>query len=136
MDWEVYPEAIFQMILKYQKYEGVKKILITENGASFPDEVIDGVVNDDSRIHFIKSYLEQVLLAKQSCSKLAGYFVWSLTDNFEWSEGLKQRFGLIHIDYTTQKRIIKNSGIWYSDFLSDLKHETHQKELVDELGKE
>lgn len=136
MDWEVYPEAIFQMILKYQQYEGVKKILITENGASFPDEVIDGVVKDDSRIHFIKSYLEQVLLAKQSCSKLAGYFVWSLTDNFEWSEGLKQRFGLIHIDYATQKRIIKNSGKWYSDFLSDLKYETHQKELVDELGKE
>lgn len=118
MDWEVYPEAIFQMIVKYQEYEGVKKIYITENGASFPDEVINGEVRDDNRTHFIKSYLEQVLRAKKSCPKLAGYFVWSLTDNFEWSEGLKQRFGLIHIDYATQKRTIKDSGKWYSAFLS------------------
>jgi beta-glucosidase len=132
MDWEVYPEAIFQMILKYQKYEGVKKILVTENGASFPDEVIDGVVNDDNRTHFIKSYLEQVLRAKQSCDKLGGYFVWSLTDNFEWSEGLKQRFGLIHIDYATQKRTIKNSGKWYSDFVSSQGQEKFQEELIEE----
>jgi beta-glucosidase len=118
MDWEVYPEAIFQMILKYQEYEGIKKILITENGASFPDEVIDGEVKDNDRIHFIKSYLAQVLQAKKSCPKLAGYFIWSLTDNFEWSEGFKQRFGLIHIDYATQKRTVKNSGKWYRDFLS------------------
>jgi len=133
MDWEVYPEAIFQMIQKYQEYEGVKKILITENGASFPDEVFDGVVQDDNRVHFIKSYIEQVLRAKQSCSKIAGYFVWSLTDNFEWSEGLKQRFGLIHIDYNTQKRTIKNSGKWYSKFLSDAKSEKKQSKLVEEL---
>lgn len=119
MDWEVYPEAIFQMITKFQAYEGVKKILITENGASFPDEVLDGEVKDDNRTHFIKSYLEQVLEAKKSCPKLAGYFVWSLTDNFEWSEGFKQRFGLVHIDYATQKRTIKNSGKWYSGFLSN-----------------
>lgn len=133
MDWEVYPEAIYQMILKYQSYEGVKKIIVTENGASFPDEVVDGIVPDDNRTHFIKSYLEQVLRAKQSCSKLAGYFVWSLTDNFEWAEGLKQRFGLIHIDYTTQKRTIKNSGKWYSDFLSDSNQELHQTELSEGL---
>jgi beta-glucosidase len=131
MDWEVYPEAIFQMILKYQKYEGVKKILVTENGASFPDEVVDGVVNDDNRTHFIRSYLEQVLRAKQSCDKLEGYFVWSLTDNFEWSEGLKQRFGLIHIDYATQKRTIKDSGKWYSDFLSTQGQGELQGELIE-----
>lgn len=59
-----------------------------------------------------------MLRAKQNCPKLGGYFVWSLTDNFEWSEGLKQRFGLIHVDYTSQKRTIKQSGKWYSDFLT------------------
>jgi len=121
MDWEVYPEAIHEMILKYDRYEGVKKILITENGASFPDEVVDGVIDDHHRSHFIKSYLEQVLKAKQSSTKIAGYFVWSLTDNFEWAEGYKQRFGLIHIDYTTQKRTIKNSGWWYKQFLEGSK---------------
>ncbi|MES2411990.1 MAG: GH1 family beta-glucosidase [Bacteroidota bacterium] len=134
MDWEVYPEALFQMIQKYQQYKGVKKIIITENGASFPDEVIDNAVNDDNRTNFIKSYLEQVLKAKQTCPKLMGYFVWSLTDNFEWSEGLKQRFGLIHVDFTTQKRTIKGSGKWYSNFLSNRRAEIFQNELVDRLN--
>lgn len=119
MDWEVYPKSLFEMIQKYQAYDGVKKIMVTENGASFPDEVVDGIIQDDNRSHFIKSYLEQVLRAKQTCSKLSGYFVWSLTDNFEWTEGLKQRFGLIYIDYTSQKRTIKNSGKWYRDFLAE-----------------
>lgn len=133
MDWEVYPEAIFQMILRYHNYDDVKKIIVTENGASFPDEVIDGKVKDDNRTHFIKSYLQQVLRAKKTCPKLAGYFVWSLTDNFEWSEGLKQRFGLIHVDYTTQKRTIKDSGKWYGSFLSDSKQKSMIPEQVDSL---
>lgn len=134
MDWEVYPEAIFKMISKYQEYEGIKKIMVTENGASFPDEVIDGAVNDDNRTNFIKSYLEQVLRAKRSCDKLSGYFVWSLTDNFEWAEGLKQRFGLIHIDYATQKRTVKASGKWYSAFLSSTNAKVQKKEAVQEVG--
>jgi beta-glucosidase len=119
MDWEVYPEAIYEMIHKYDSYSGVKKIIITENGASFPDELIDGIVDDAQRSHFIKSYLEQVLRAKRISSKIAGYFVWSLTDNFEWAEGYKQRFGLIHIDYKTQERTIKKSGWWYKKFLEE-----------------
>jgi beta-glucosidase len=56
-------------------------------------------------------------LAKQNGGKVEGYFIWSLTDNFEWAEGYKQRFGLVYIDYETQKRTIKNSGYWYQDFL-------------------
>ena len=119
MDWEVYPEAIAKMIEKFDAYPGVKKIIITENGAAFPDEVIDGCIDDHHRSHFIKSYLEQVLMAKQTSAKVAGYFVWSLTDNFEWAEGLKKRFGLVHIDYDTQKRTIKNSGWWYKTFLEN-----------------
>lgn len=90
------------------------------NGASFPDEVLDGTINDHHRSHFLKSYLEQVLRAKKTSTKLAGYFVWSLTDNFEWAEGFKQRFGLIHIDYNTQQRTVKNSGWWYKDFLEEV----------------
>jgi beta-glucosidase len=119
MDWEVYPEAIYEMIRKYDSYDGVKKIIITENGASFPDEVIEGSIDDHHRTNFLKSYLEQVCKAKKNSSKVKGYFVWSLTDNFEWAEGLKQRFGLIHIDYATQKRTIKNSGWWYKRFLEN-----------------
>jgi len=119
MDWEVYPEAIYEMIRKYDSYEGVKKIMITENGASFPDEMIDGIVDDAHRSHFIKSYLEQVLRAKKISKKLVGYFVWSLTDNFEWAEGYKQRFGLVYVDYETQERTIKKSGWWYKKFLEE-----------------
>ncbi len=133
MDWEVYPEAIYRMIEKFQKYEGVKKILITENGASFPDEVVNNAVKDHNRLHFIKSYLEQVLRAKQNFQKLQGYFIWSLTDNFEWSEGLKQRFGLIHIDYATQKRTIKDSGKWYAEFLQNKETKSIQNETIEKI---
>jgi beta-glucosidase len=95
----------------------VKKIIITENGASFLDEVKSDIINDEKRVNYIESYLQQVLYAKEKSNKVMGYFVWSLTDNFEWTEGYKQRFGLIYVDYATQKRIIKKSGVWYKNFL-------------------
>lgn len=118
MNWEIYPKAIYEMISKFHEYEGVKKIIITENGAAFHDKIEGDVVNDSNRIEFLYSYLEQVLKAKQKFPKLSGYFVWSLTDNFEWSEGLEKRFGLVYIDYNSLKRTIKKSGLWYKDFLS------------------
>jgi beta-glucosidase len=118
MQWEVYPKAIYYMIEKFSKYDGIKKIFITENGAAFPDEIIDNVINDIERKNFIQSYLQQVLYAKKKGGKVSGYFVWSLTDNFEWAEGYSKRFGLIHVDFNTQKRTIKNSGYWFRNFLS------------------
>lgn len=118
MDWEVYPESIYEMIKKYAQYKGIPKLIITENGASFPDEIIDGVVNDRDRTRFIQLYLEQVLKAKNEGLNVHGYFVWALTDNFEWTEGYRQRYGLVYIDFQTQKRTIKDSGYWYRDFLS------------------
>ncbi|HEY1039835.1 MAG TPA: family 1 glycosylhydrolase, partial [Bacteroidia bacterium] len=118
MDWEVYPEAMYEMIKKFSKYKNVKKVIVTENGAAFPDELIDGEVDDKQRENFLRSYIEQVLRAKEENTKIEGYFVWSLTDNFEWAEGYRQRFGLIHIDFETQKRTIKRSGKWYGQFLS------------------
>ncbi len=119
MDWEVYPEAIYEMVKKYHDYPGIKKIIVTENGASFPDEVTNNTVNDSDRKHFLQSYLQQVLKAKQEGYKIEGYFVWSLTDNFEWAEGYHQRFGLIHVDFKTQQRTIKQSGWWYKEFLEN-----------------
>jgi len=117
MNWEIHPKSIYMMILKFSEYKGVKKIIITENGASFLDEVKSEIINDEKRVNFIESYLQQVLYSKEKTDKVKGYFVWSLTDNFEWAEGYKQRFGLIYVDYPTQKRIIKKSGIWYKKFL-------------------
>lgn len=118
MDWEVYPEPIYEMIKKFNSYKSIKKIIITENGASFPDELINGQIYDIDRQRFIASYLQQVLRAKQEGYKVDGYFVWSLTDNFEWAEGYRQRFGLIYVDYKTQERIIKQSGYWYKNLIN------------------
>ncbi|GGH06030.1 GH1 family beta-glucosidase [Mucilaginibacter phyllosphaerae] len=117
MKWEVYPPAIYQMIKKFNAYPQIKKLIITENGAAFPDVVFDGKVDDQRRVNYLKTHLQQVLKAKQEGYDVHGYFVWTLTDNFEWAEGYHPRFGLIHIDFNTQQRIIKSSGYWYAHLL-------------------
>ena len=117
MKWEVYPQAIYQMIKKFSAYPQIKKIYITENGAAFPDKLIDNKVDDPKRIDYLQTHLQQVLKAKDEGYKVSGYFVWTLTDNFEWAEGYHPRFGLIYVDFETQQRIIKSSGRWYADFL-------------------
>ncbi|MDQ6530097.1 GH1 family beta-glucosidase [Flavobacterium sp. LHD-85] len=118
MGWEVYPPAMYHILKKFNKYDGIKKIIITENGAAFPDTIQNGKVHDIKRTHFIQDNLEQILKAKNDGLNVDGYFVWTLTDNFEWAEGYNARFGLIHVDFETQKRTIKNSGLWFKDFLS------------------
>ncbi len=117
MKWEVYPPAIYHMIKKFDAYPQIKKIIITENGAAFPDTVTDGKVDDPKRVKYLQTHLQQVLKAKQEGCKVTGYFVWTLTDNFEWAEGYHPRFGLIYIDFDTQQRIIKSSGHWYAALL-------------------
>lgn len=117
MKWEVYPEAIYEMIKKYNQYPQIKKLMITENGAAFPDELINGEVKDNKRQQYVIDNLAQMLRAKNEGYNIEGYFIWTLTDNFEWAEGYYPRFGLIHIDFETQKRTIKNSGHWYANFL-------------------
>ena len=117
MGWEVYPPAIYEIIKKFNKYTGIKTLYITENGAAFPDEVRDGQVNDPKRVAYLQEYLKQLLKAKQEGNKVSGYFVWTLTDNFEWAEGYNPRFGLIHVDFETQQRIIKSSGHWFGNFI-------------------
>jgi len=118
MGWEVYPPAMYHVLQKFNAYKGIKKIIITENGAAFADIVTNGKVFDIKRTHYIQDHLEQILKAKNDGLQVDGYFVWSLTDNFEWAEGYNARFGLVHIDFETQKRTIKNSGLWLKDFLS------------------
>jgi beta-glucosidase len=117
MGWEIYPPALYHILQKFNAYKGIKKIIITENGAAFPDTVSNGKVYDIKRTHYLQDNLEQLFKAKQEGCKVDGYFVWSLTDNFEWAEGYNARFGLIHVDFDTQKRTIKQSGLWFRDFL-------------------
>ena len=114
MGWEVYPESLYEMLLKFSRYDMFNEIVVTENGAAFPDEVINGQVKDIKRIDYLEQYIRQVLKAKREGVNVTGYFVWSFTDNFEWAEGYKPRFGLVHVDFETQKRVVKDSGYWYS----------------------
>jgi beta-glucosidase len=118
MGWEVHPPAIYEMIRKFNAYPQIKKLYITENGAAFSDEVLTGKVNDTERVAYLQSHLQQVLKAKNEAFKVDGYFIWTLTDNFEWAEGYRPRFGLVYVDFETQQRIIKSSGYWYRDFLA------------------
>lgn len=117
MGWEVYPPSIYEVIKKYNAYSQIRKIYITENGSAFPDELENGKVNDVLRKEYLQNHIAEVLRAKTDGYQVDGYFVWTLTDNFEWAEGYRPRFGLIYIDFETQKRIIKSSGHWYSEFL-------------------
>jgi beta-glucosidase len=118
MDWEVYPPSIYNMIKKYSDYPQIKKIIITENGAAFKDKVVKSGIADTERLNFLQQYLNQVFKAKKEGLNVHGYFVWTFTDNFEWAEGYFPRFGLVHIDFNTLKRTIKESGKWFSEFFS------------------
>lgn len=118
MKWEIYPEGIYKMLKRFQAYEGIKEIIVTENGASFPDKIVNNRVHDEKRTQFYKDYLRNVLRAKQAGVNVKGYFAWSLLDNFEWAEGYHTRFGLVHVDFDTQKRILKDSGLWFKEFLA------------------
>jgi beta-glucosidase len=126
MNWEVYPESIYEMLLKFGKYQNFNEIIVTENGAAFPDIISNGQVNDEKRRNYLEQHIQQVLRARQNGVKVNGYFVWSLTDNFEWAEGYKPRFGLVYIDFNTQQRIIKNSGHWYSRLLQSYELQREQ----------
>jgi len=116
MGWEVHPEGIYNILMQFARYP-VKEIIVTENGAAFPDQLVDGQVHDVQRINFYKRYLRQILRAKNDGANIKGYFAWTFIDNFEWAEGFRPRFGLVYNDITTQERTVKDSGYWFRDFL-------------------
>lgn len=118
MNWEVYPPCIYEMLKKFSAYKKVGELIVTENGAAFPDKIVNGEVHDKERSQYLQQHIQQVLKAKQEGVNVQGYFVWSFTDNFEWVEGYQPRFGLVHVDFQSQKRIVKASGEWYSSFIS------------------
>lgn len=118
MNWEIYPEGIYELLMKYSAYPGIKKIIVTENGAAFEDDVSATIVRDPYRSKYIQDHLQQVARAKEDGAKVEGYFVWTMLDNFEWAEGYAPRFGLIHVDHKTQSRMLKHSALWYAEFIS------------------
>ena len=97
---------------------GFKNIYITENGASYPDSIDeDGRVHDPYRIKFLKAHFSEAARAIQDGVLLKGYFIWSLLDNFEWSSGYMQRYGIAFTDYATRRRILKDSGYWLAEYI-------------------
>lgn len=120
--WHVTPEALrWGPRFLYERYK--LPIYITENGMSAHDAVsFDGKVHDPNRIEFLRQYLEQLSLSIKDGADVRGYFHWSFTDNFEWTKGYSERFGLVYVDFTTQKRTIKDSGYWYRDLIKSLSH--------------
>lgn len=114
MDWEVYPKGIYSLLGRLHFDYGFPAIHITENGAAFPDEApVNGEVNDPARASYIKEHLKMVNEAISIGVPVKGYFVWSLLDNFEWGFGYSKRFGIVHVDFETQKRTLKASARWY-----------------------
>jgi beta-glucosidase len=119
MGWEVYPESLYHMLRQFAAYPGAPRLVVTENGAAFPDEPTPaGRVPDAERQAYLQACIGQVLRARHEGVPVEGYFAWSFTDNFEWAEGYAPRFGLVHVDYATQQRTVKDSGWWYRDLLA------------------
>jgi len=118
MGWEVYPDALYDILI--QLYRDYKiPIYITENGAAYNDTLEDGRIRDINRINYLKEHIKRAYFAIRDGVDLRGYFVWSLMDNFEWAHGYSKRFGIIYVDYSTQKRILKDSAYFYKKVIEE-----------------
>ncbi|MFL5481199.1 MAG: GH1 family beta-glucosidase [Gemmatimonadaceae bacterium] len=117
--WEVFPEALTQLLLSVTERYGKLPIYITENGAAFydPPSPINGRIDDPLRIEYYRQHLRAAHDAMRQGVDLRGYYAWSLLDNYEWSLGFSKRFGLVHVDYETQRRTVKASGRYYSEVI-------------------
>lgn len=112
--WEVTPESLRKLLTHISTKYNRPTLYITENGAAFDDQVVKGRVHDEQRLDYIRQHVKQMALSMQDGADVRGYFAWSMMDNFEWAQGYSKRFGLVHVDYKTQHRIVKDSGRWYA----------------------
>ena len=120
MGWEVYPEGLNYFLSRlHQNYTGDLPLIVTENGMSSNDVVVDGQVEDPQRIEFINRHLTEIKNVISNGVPVRGYLIWSLLDNFEWALGYEKRFGLVHVDFDTQNRTPKDSFKALASALSD-----------------
>lgn len=118
LGWEVYPEGMYHILMRLHEDYHAPRIFITENGAAFPDHLTEnGEIDDQDRVAYLAGHFEAARRAIEDGVNLAGYFVWSLIDNFEWAYGYTQRFGIVHVDFDTLQRTPKQSAIFYRDFI-------------------
>ncbi|RXZ68440.1 GH1 family beta-glucosidase [Agromyces albus] len=118
--WSVIPESLTAVLTRVARDFTSLPILITENGASYHDYVDpDGDVVDTARVEYLRGYLDAVITAVEQGADVRGYYAWSFLDNFEWAEGYGKRFGLVFVDYATQRRVPKLSAHWYGRLISE-----------------
>jgi beta-glucosidase len=119
MGWEVDPAGLHDILTRVTRDYGDVPLVLTENGAAFEDVLgADGTVDDQDRIAFLAGHLGALADAIDAGVDVRGYFAWSLLDNYEWAEGYAKRFGIVHVDFQTQVRTVKDSGRWYAAFLA------------------
>ncbi|NSL90428.1 GH1 family beta-glucosidase [Chitinophaga solisilvae] len=118
LGWEINGNGLYEILKQFAAYPAIRKLIVTEGGAAFPDlRAENGAIADHDRIAYYQEYLSAVLRAKSAGVPVDGYFAWTLTDNFEWAEGYRARFGLVHVNFETQQRTIKDSGYWFRKLL-------------------
>jgi beta-glucosidase len=130
MGWEVYPEGLTQLLVRLHRDYRVPPLYVTENGGAFRDQLQGGRVADADRTRYIAQHIAAVREAMRQGVRMAGYMVWSLLDNFEWASGYEKRFGIVHVDYATQQRTLKDSACWYRDFLQRQRAVRHAASAV------
>lgn len=119
MDWEVDANGLEVLLMRLTEEYGARRIHVTENGSSYPDTVAaDGSVHDPERARYLTGHLAACARAARRGAPLAGYYAWSLLDNFEWAYGYDKRFGLVRVDYATQRRTVKTSGRRYAEVIA------------------
>jgi beta-glucosidase len=119
MGWEVEPAGLHELLVRLHRDYGAPPLYITENGAAYDDPAsTNGVVADPERVAYLQGHVDAVARAIEDGADVRRYLAWSLMDNFEWNSGYSKRFGIVHVDYATQRRTLKSSGAWYRDLIA------------------
>jgi beta-glucosidase len=120
LGWEIHPTSLYLLLKRLSDQYPSPPLYIAENGAAFPDDIAsDGKVHDSDRVSYLREHFQQAYRAIQDGVDLRGYIVWSLFDNFEWLQGYDARFGIVYVDYPTQRRIPKDSALFYRQVIAD-----------------
>ncbi len=118
MGWPISGDGLRDLLLRLQKDYGTCPFYITENGAAYSDQLEQGHVHDDERVHYLSDHVLAIAEAREQGVDVRGYYVWSFIDNFEWAWGYDQRFGIVYCDYATLQRYPKDSAWWYAKHIS------------------
>ncbi|KQR75961.1 GH1 family beta-glucosidase [Rhizobium sp. Leaf341] len=132
--WEIFPQALGDLIRTVNERYDLPDCYITENGACYNMGIENGEVNDQPRLDYIAEHLAVTADLISEGYPMKGYFAWSLMDNFEWAEGYRMRFGIVHVDYETQVRTIKKSGLWYRDLAQAFPKGNHAETVSDKVS--